>query len=51
MENASKLFMLGFSVVLFSAAVVVTIVMYRYNYSFMKEIENMDSFRVVMAGD
>ena len=47
MENANKLLMLGFSVILFAAAVAVTIVMYYHNYSFMNEIEGYDSFGVI----
>ena len=43
MENANKLLMLGFSVILFAAAVAVTIAMYYHNYSFMNEIEEHKS--------
>lgn len=51
MENVNNMLMIGFSAVLFAAALAVTIIMYVQNDSFMKEVERNNSFRVVMAGD
>ena len=51
MENVSKLMMLGFSTIVFAAALVITIVMYMDVSGFAELIEIYDSYRSVMAGD
>ena len=51
MENVSRLLMLGFSVILFAAAIAVTVTMYHQNHSFLKKIEDTNSYRVIMVGD
>ncbi len=51
MENTSKLLMLGFSIIMFAAAIMVTMIMYYENQSFMDEIEGNNSYRKVIVGD
>ncbi len=51
MENASKLLMMSFSVILFLAAMAVVIMMYYQNINFLREIEEYKSFRVTMDGE
>lgn len=51
MENASKLLMLGFMVIIFAAAVTVTLAMYYENESIINEIERVNSNKVIMVGD
>lgn len=50
MENVSKLMMLGFSTIIFAAALVITILMYDDVSEFMDLIEEHNSYRRVMAG-
>ena len=51
MENVSKALMLGFSTLIFAAALVITAMLYDEVDDFMEQIVQRNYYRHVMAGE